>query len=53
MIDVRKLDMVVYMVYIFLFNRFFFEGRGGGGGGGVNGCVLKINKFIKIDFCFF
>lgn len=28
--------MVVYMVYIFLFNRFFFEGRGGGGGGG--GC---------------
>lgn len=43
------------MVYIVLFNRFFFEGRGGGGGGGgcVNGCVLKINKFIKIDFCFF
>lgn len=28
--------MVVYMVYIVLFNRFFFEGRGGGGGGG--GC---------------
>lgn len=52
MIDVRKLDMVVYMVYIVLFNRFFFEGRGGGGGG-VNDCVLKINKFIKIDFCFF
>lgn len=34
MIDVRKLDMVVYMVYIVLFNSFFFEGRGGGGGGG-------------------